>query len=460
MAWTSKDFVNELKDVEKLLSYNPAPMLQESLIGALLKKVDLTAELMPSDFVVMMEAVENSALIDEKKKTLKDELMRRAALNQQSSVGNAVVKRPQSLVNIAAYLTKKDLEQLMSGDITLAPYIIVQRLRLVGMTSMKEDTKRAAVSLLAQSMLWHGMQMPDADYTYRMATQLTSLFQSSKIQSPVPPMRTYPESPAELGEQWMKKVYGDEEPCLKTLPQLAEIGSQVAVRNTHGNLSRNASCRMNGKQQGRSVMLIPRQDILMNEACPRGPSSSRPVTLTIFDKQPSPQKPGTAGSNALDLLQLKKQMGRPSSPANKDQLALPAPETDKDGLGASKPENCEKNKGALPQASVSTPADQDQPRSLESYEDAAMASLLKRPASKSPVLKKPSASTTLEGSSGSAKPNTAIPAKRIYGCLRCRGNPNGCDTCHSDKFNGKRFTGRDDYNKFVQRQAAAGKVYK
>ena len=153
-------------------------------------------------------------------------------------------------------------------------------------------------------------------------------------------------------------------------------------------------------------------------------------------------------------------MGRPSSPANKDQLALPAPETDKDGLGASKPENCEKNKDALPQASVSTPADQDQPRSLESYEDAAMASLLKRPASKSPVLKKPSASTTLEGSSGSAKPNTAIPAKRIYGCLRCRGNPNGCDTCHSDTFNGKRFKGRDDYNKFVQRQAAAGKVYK
>lgn len=180
MAWTSKDFVGELKDVERLLSFNAAPMLQDSLLGALVRKVDLTDHLMPSDFVTVMDAVE--AQLWRVIKKLKNELMRRAAANQQASGGNKVVRTPQSLVNMLAYLTKKELDHLMTGEIAMAPYIIVRRLKLVGMTSLKEDTKRAAVSLLVQCMLWHGMQMPDADYTYRMATQFTSLFGSSQVQ--------------------------------------------------------------------------------------------------------------------------------------------------------------------------------------------------------------------------------------------------------------------------------------
>lgn len=463
MAWTSKDFVNELKDVEKLLSFNAAPMLQDSLLGALLRKVDLTSQLMPSDFVIMLEAVDSSALEGDKKTKLKDELMRRAAENQQDSGGNQVVRKPQSLVNIVAYLTQKELEHLMTGEITLAPYIIIRRLKLAGMTSMKEDTKRAAVSLLAQSMLWHGMQMPDADYTYRMAAQLTSLFGSTKVESKVPALKAYPESPTDLGEDWLRKVYGEEAPCLKSLPQLAEIGTQVVVRNTHGSLSRNSSTRMTGKQQEREDMFYQRQrqDFILNERCPSGASSSKPVTLTIFDKQPTPKKGLPAADSALDLLQQKKQMGGPSSPASKAQLALP------DAEGTSKPledhgkkEEQQENQTAQAASSVSPPAEKHEAKSLESYEEEAMAALMKKPAANNPVLKKPAASTTLASSSGSTMASTAIPAKRIYGCLRCRGNPRGCDTCHSDKFSGKRFKGREDYNKFVQKQAAAGKVYK
>ena len=82
--------------------------------------------------------------------------------------------------------------------------------------------------------------MPDGDYTYMLATQFTSLFQASKIQSKVAPLRVYPELPTDLGQDWLEKVYGEEKPSLKTFPQPPEIASQVCVRSTNSNLSKNS----------------------------------------------------------------------------------------------------------------------------------------------------------------------------------------------------------------------------
>ena len=54
MAWTSEDFIKELQDVEKLLAFKSAPALQESLLVALLKKIDCSTNLLASDYVSML----------------------------------------------------------------------------------------------------------------------------------------------------------------------------------------------------------------------------------------------------------------------------------------------------------------------------------------------------------------------------------------------------------------------
>ena len=143
MAWTAKDFVAELGDVEKLLSFNAAQTLQDSLVTALLKKTSCSQGLMASDFVTMLEAVEKSSLDDEKKQWMKDKLMEKAASSQEGQSGTKIVKSPQSLTNVPAYLTKDELQQLMTGEISKAPHIVVARLRMIGLTSLEEDTKRS-----------------------------------------------------------------------------------------------------------------------------------------------------------------------------------------------------------------------------------------------------------------------------------------------------------------------------
>ena len=51
-----------------------------------------------------------------------------------------------------------DWDVLLQGD--LAPHVLVTRLKLCGIASLKEDSKKVCIALLP-SLLWHGDKMPD-----------------------------------------------------------------------------------------------------------------------------------------------------------------------------------------------------------------------------------------------------------------------------------------------------------
>ena len=470
MAWTSKDFIKELQDVEKLLALKSAPALQESLLVALLKKIDCSTNLLASDYVSMLEAITKSSLEDTKKQWLQDKIMERAAEGGEGSKGSKIVKSPQSLVNVPAYLTEAEIQQLLTGEITKAPHLIVQRLRLLGLTSIKEDTKRYCVALLVQSMLWHGMQMPDGDYTYMLATQFTSLFQASKIQSKVAPLKVYPELPTDLGQDWLGKVYGEEKPSLKTLPQLPEIASQVCVRSTNSNLSKNSRTRLQGKQSS-SAHGFPADfmqalgDLVHKPLAEPSASSAQGMKLTFFNQQASPKKALPSSVSALDIMKEKQQMGQASSPP-KRALAL-TNEPGKNGKPLDQ-ENVNQEKNNEESNDVTMDDSQTKPKEkkgLEDYEKEAMAILLKRPASAKmsaprTSMKRPAAKPASGENKGSSTSKSSASKKKILGCLRCRGSAAGCETCRNPTFKGQRFHGRADYLNWKKDQAKRGKIYK
>ena len=61
--------------------------------------------------------------------------------------------------NVLACLTQADWDGLLQGD--LAPHVLVTRLKLCGIASLKEDSKKVSIALLVPSLLWHGDKMPD-----------------------------------------------------------------------------------------------------------------------------------------------------------------------------------------------------------------------------------------------------------------------------------------------------------
>ena len=74
-------------------------------------------------------------------------------------------------------------------------------------------------------------------------------------------------------------------------------------------------------------------------------------------------------------------------------------------------------------------------------------SLMKRPAA---VMKRPAARVPTAGSSAAGPPS----ASGSWGCIRCRGNVNGCKACRKPGFSGRKFYSRGEWKEWA---AANGK---
>ena len=172
---------------------------------------------------------------------------------------------------------------LLQGDLGKAPHVLVARLRLCGITSLKEDSKKVCIALLVQSLLWHGHKMPDPETIYKMGQQFTFLFNASSLTSQVAPVKKYPNLPTEMGEQWVAEAYGpSEKPVLKDLPQLAELMSYVPVRSTSKLLEANSQAQSrhgNGTDTSSQIVsllttLVQQTQAASTMASPQGPVPS------------------------------------------------------------------------------------------------------------------------------------------------------------------------------------------
>ncbi|CAJ1432338.1 unnamed protein product [Effrenium voratum] len=239
MSWGAKEFLKELDDVQKLLAFGAPVAVQDGMIQALWKKIEACDTLLPSDLLAMLQGIKDSALPERSSQFLNEKLMMKACSATQAQQGHKVASMPQSLTSLPAYLTDSELAQLMTGDPDQAPHVMVKRLRLVGLTSLKEDTKKHVVSFLSQVALWHGFPKPTPDEVYEMSGTFSKLFHDSDIVSPVAPIRVYPALPTELGADWIAQVYGQEKPSMKVLTSLRGLSVGCPVRSTSSLLSRN-----------------------------------------------------------------------------------------------------------------------------------------------------------------------------------------------------------------------------
>ena len=104
------------------------------------------------------------------------------------------------------------------------------------------------------------------------------------------------------------------------------------------------------------------------------------------------------------------------------------------------------------------------PKSLAEFEEQAYAKLSAKAKAKSKcVMKRPAAAAAKANASQpkvaskakcKAKPTVVTkkgwkPASGVFGCLRCRGNIAGCDTCWSPLFTGQRFSSRKEWADFI-----------
>ena len=143
--WTADDFCNELVHVGNLLEKRPSSQIGQAALDTLKQRLTSFDDLTPGVVSNMYDRLEECHLPAPMKE---DILMVLDNLNVQSVSNVKLETKASSLSNVGAYLTAKELEELRTCHLLDAMRVVAERLKKLGIKSMKEDTKRGAIAVV------------------------------------------------------------------------------------------------------------------------------------------------------------------------------------------------------------------------------------------------------------------------------------------------------------------------
>ena len=156
------------------------------------------------------------------------------------------------------YLTASDWGKLQNTNLTRDVFqTLVQRVKQIGMVSMKEDVKAQALGLTLHWMESKGIPLPDPWPLYYLGRDFAKLFMGMKVQCQVGSLASYPGNPMELGDEWISKAYGTNEvPLCRDVP-LSMYIDKIPLRST-SHLLKNVAQPSNAKI---AAVATPQQSI-------------------------------------------------------------------------------------------------------------------------------------------------------------------------------------------------------
>lgn len=253
-TWTTDSICQEINDVAALIQAraSASPAAADAIAEPMIKSVVLKIQALgrssmrAGSAMSLYQTVQGSSLpANLKDMTTKaiDALLVADASAPQSALTLTVAT--QKLVTPWNYCSQQDANKLASAEYWESIAVVVARLKACGVCSMHEDTKRWWVSLLLHFYLAKNTgKMPPYLWVYNLGQDLYASFHSSTVQvaAGISPLKAYPTSPAELGPDWVRLVYGDaaesQPVVLDGMAGLSNLAkNHVPVRSTSSLLS-------------------------------------------------------------------------------------------------------------------------------------------------------------------------------------------------------------------------------
>lgn len=226
--WKIEDLALELQHLEKLESRPRAANIMQRMYASLEAKLKFADGISPSLLLQIMEAVENAKLPSERKDQLMDVLD--AASGPMSNM--KLTNVGQTMANFAMYLTHEDWSQMEKFTIVQdVMVLLVHRLKLLGVVSMKESLKRQAVALLLFWTESQGKSLPGPWSIYDWVQDFQKDFADTTVVTQAASLATYPANPLALGQTWLNSAYGTARPACKDVP-LRKYWAKMPLRST------------------------------------------------------------------------------------------------------------------------------------------------------------------------------------------------------------------------------------
>ena len=198
-SWTVEDLGKEIKDMEMIYQRNNGSALLPRMKDSLTCKIEGVHVFTPSTFVGLSDAVEKSMLPAEMKAELQSSLEAKAACALQGPTRLQVP--PQSMTMPWNYLSQSEWQQLQSGisSIEAAP-LLIKRIKMCGLKSLKEDTKKYLACFLVSMNLKSLTALPPVTEMYKLADFVMQTFQVVVVEPLHAGLAKYPPSPYDIGE--------------------------------------------------------------------------------------------------------------------------------------------------------------------------------------------------------------------------------------------------------------------
>ena len=419
----------------------------------------------PSQLVQLYDLVKGSGLPD----AMKNPMLR---ILDEKSMGKAsgpckVTAVPQQVDWINHYLTAGEHEKLGQCSPYEGAHVVCKRLRLMGVKSLKESSKKVVTALLISCELARGGARPSHESIYLLSQHVGHCFLTCATAAPpgAAALQCYPADPFQLPEAHLQASYGTDKPVAKAYPEMANLVQyHVPVRST------------SAKVRGAKVEAQQNQATKKQEALPMATAAPQLWQVAAQDMlqgmlaSSMQQSKDVLNGGTCNLQFLTKSTGSlplvPSRRSVLDDQEMPAkqehapavPEDKQPGASAEpedKAEEAPKEEKSLEDWEMTAfqsiqakkQRKKGEPPSSQNKKVGKNKSLMKRPAA---VMKRPAARVPTAGSSAAGPPS----ASGSWGCIRCRGNVNGCKACRKPGFSGRKFYSRGEWKEWA---AANGK---
>ena len=226
-GWSVGDIKNELASVAKLLKARPGVFqLESKLCHALKNKLGLLS-MGPCDLVVCYEAIKEADLPEAVQSEL-TEVLDGLAIEASSSKVAVTSGMAQECINFQNFITENDLDSLGQTSMWQGADILARRMKMLGISNMKEGVKKTACALLVWLENQRTGKMPNGDTAYSLSHHLVNTLKDLPMEVPegACKLADYPDKPSQLDTDHGRASYPD-------VPGLAIVRKKsTPVRNT------------------------------------------------------------------------------------------------------------------------------------------------------------------------------------------------------------------------------------
>ena len=233
-CWRVTDIQNEVDAMQNLMQARPHLLEKRNDVKKpLMLKLERMESQSSQDLLDLYKVFENAKLPED----LKSEFLQ--LLDSKATDGctkeTLIPGKTQMIETLPRYLTAGELALLGKQDMWSGALVVAKRLKLVGVTTLRESTKKLATALLVFYEEKRAGAMPCADACYGLSQHFTTSFHQCAVDLPAGAvmLAKYPQDPFDLAPAHLAGSYPEEKPANAILPMFGYILKHVAVRDTH-----------------------------------------------------------------------------------------------------------------------------------------------------------------------------------------------------------------------------------